>query len=168
MAGDFAARARPIHNHPYQSPYDLVNRRLQMPDATNLTTAVWLLFTVSSSGNVSTAGFPTKALCEDGASLALTGHTVAENKEIEARNERDLEAWHAAHPPRMPKTETEKELVKDGMARYGDSDGTCMSTTADGLVQDEPSPCVTTGYVGGASQDTSFKVARCFRNDDDK
>lgn len=137
-----------------------------MPDATNLAAAAWLLFTVTGSGNVSTAGFPTKALCEDGARLALTGHTVAENKEIEAKNERDLEAWHAAHPPRAPKTEMEKELVKD-RGVYGDSSGVCMSVTTDGLVQDEP-PCAMFGYVSGTSQDTSFKVARCFRNDDSK
>jgi len=40
----------------------------------------WLLFEILPNGNVSTATFPTRGLCEDGASIALTGRTVTEEK----------------------------------------------------------------------------------------
>lgn len=139
-----------------------------MPDATNLATAAWLLFTVTGSGNVSTAGFPTKALCEDGASLALTGHTVAENKAIQEQDDKDEAAWEAAHPPRPPRTDYEKEKAKTPGVSVADTSGECFSVTTEGLIRDNRPPCMWTSMSIGGVSDNTTKVARCFRNDDSK
>lgn len=83
----------------------------------------WTLMTVSYGGTVSTNRFDSKALAEEARSIALTGLTLAENKEADRqyreREERLDAACRSANPPRPP---TERER-KSYSHRYCGSDG---------------------------------------------
>lgn len=156
-----------------------------MSNATSL--GLWVLLTVTYDGNVSTSSLPTKAACEDAASIVITGKTVAEKKEwdaaLYAAEKKGADEWQSAHPPRKPKDKYEEDFIasvkKDRAAGVLDSpritcDGTggsavticeSRSVTVDFLIQDLPPP---RGGGGGSVSYYSMKdikVAKCFLSD---
>lgn len=74
---------------------------------------MWSLITVTNGGSVNiSAGYPTKSLCEEAKSIALTGMTIEQNNEADAVYEKAQADWEASHPWREPKNKSEAALSK--------------------------------------------------------
>lgn len=156
------------------------------------TLGLWVLLTITGGGNTSTATLPTREACEDAASIALTGMTVAEKKKADAdyaaAEKKRRDDWYAAHPPREPKTDDERKAVKEeaelrkkGFVSGGWSTcgGACQSAhyTDDLKIQEDPpySSGMSQGYYADKGEwvewahgdsiihpPTDIKTAKCF------
>lgn len=95
----------------------------------NLVLVAWTLVVVTYGGDVTFNKVPTKRMCDEGRSMALTGKTleqVAAAHEASKRWEQaQADKWRKAHPPRQPKDAHERELLKPVL----DSDGKPSLTT---------------------------------------
>ena len=139
--------------------------------------SVWVLITVTNAGAIhQESGFRNQALCEDAISIAKYGKTVAEHtedqREAAAAWKQRKDEWRVKHPPREPKTDAERELIKKGDCStywlldcvgtdWGSLGGVC-SHTENGLIYEDDcaSDNRSTIFFSG-NNGNEIKFARC-------
>jgi hypothetical protein len=145
-----------------------------MVDSTIPITAAWLMFAVTNTGQVSSAGFPSRAACEDAVNIAQNGMTVAESKkfyeESRVAQEKRKAEWEKAHPPREPRSEEELSAVRDfSQDRVWINGIYSFHVLPGGLIQDDEPVSSNSSSVSVVNTDdiaTRFTTIRCFPNPD--
>lgn len=132
---------------------------------------IWALIVVTGAANVNVStGYPNKTLCEDAASIARTGKTVAEQKaadeaEMARRAKLDRE-YEEGHPPRQPTKDDEQQCTRyradgswaGGVLYVGGND--CYISEKDGLTHFSRQSFVTFSN-GGYDAAREIKYAKC-------
>lgn len=132
----------------------------------NLASGLFVLIVVTQGNGVSSSNYPSLHACEEAKNIVLSGKTIEQQAADELAEKKREAAWYAAHPPRQPANDVERDVADHAkMGWFMAGTGITVRGTKDGLVQDYPSwfdDGVKTTSFGQEQWNAMVKTVTCY------